>query len=75
MVDPDARFRPSFAAAMDELRAQGRGAADDFVDRIRAVTCDVEDIGSRTVIARNGGVLEDERQGRLRFWVSMAGSS
>jgi predicted acetyltransferase len=25
--------------------------------------------GSRTVIERNGGVLEDERGGKLRFWV------
>ena len=34
------------------------------------VTCDVENMGSRTVIERNGGVLEDEREGKLRFWVS-----
>lgn len=33
------------------------------------LTCDVDNIGSRTVIERNGGVLEDERGGKLRFWV------
>ena len=33
------------------------------------ITCDVGNIGSRTVIERNGGVLEDERAGKLRFWV------
>jgi predicted acetyltransferase len=33
------------------------------------VTCDVDNVGSRTVIERNGGVLEDERSGKLRFWV------
>jgi predicted acetyltransferase len=33
------------------------------------ITCKVDNIGSRTVIERNGGVLEDERAGRLRFWV------
>jgi predicted acetyltransferase len=33
------------------------------------VTCDVSNIGSRTVIERNGGVLEDERGGKLRFWI------
>jgi predicted acetyltransferase len=33
------------------------------------VTCDVDNIGSRTVIERNGGVLEDKRGGKLRFWV------
>ena len=33
------------------------------------VTCDVGNVGSRTVIELNGGVLEDEREGKLRFWV------
>jgi predicted acetyltransferase len=32
-------------------------------------TCDVDNVGSRTVIELNGGVLEDERSGKLRFWV------
>jgi predicted acetyltransferase len=32
------------------------------------ITCDVDNIGSRTVIERNGGILEDERSGKLRFW-------
>jgi len=33
------------------------------------VTCRVDNIGSRKVIQANGGVLEDERNGSLRFWV------
>lgn len=33
------------------------------------VTCDVDNIGSRTVIQSAGGVYEDERGGKLRFWV------
>jgi predicted acetyltransferase len=33
------------------------------------VTCDVENLASRRVIEANGGVLEDERSGKLRFWV------
>lgn len=33
------------------------------------ITCDVDNVGSRAVIERNGGVLEDERGGKLRFWV------
>lgn len=33
------------------------------------VTCDVDNVASRWVIERNGGVLEDERAGKLRFWV------
>ena len=36
------------------------------------VTCDVDNMGSRTVIERNGGVLEDERSGKLRYWVPTA---
>lgn len=34
------------------------------------ITCDTGNIGSHTVIERNGGILEDERDGKLRFWVS-----
>ena len=33
------------------------------------VTCDTDNLASRRVIERCGGVLEDERQGKLRFWV------
>ena len=36
------------------------------------VTCDVENTASRKVIERNGGVLEDQRSGKLRFWVPTA---
>ncbi|HEY0168346.1 MAG TPA: GNAT family N-acetyltransferase [Jatrophihabitans sp.] len=32
------------------------------------ITCDVDNVGSRKVIEANGGVLEDERDGKLRFW-------
>ena len=33
------------------------------------ITCDFDNVGSRKVIERNGGVLEDCRGGKLRFWV------
>jgi len=33
------------------------------------VTCDVVNVASRKVIEANGGVLEDERHGKLRFWI------
>jgi predicted acetyltransferase len=33
------------------------------------ITCDVDNIGSRTVIERNGGFLDGEGAGKLRFWV------
>jgi predicted acetyltransferase len=33
------------------------------------VTCDVDNVGSRAVIERNDGVLEDQRGIKLRYWV------
>jgi predicted acetyltransferase len=33
------------------------------------VTCDVDNVGSRKVIERNGGVLDDVRGDKLRYWV------
>ncbi|WP_405061351.1 GNAT family N-acetyltransferase [Kribbella sp. NBC_01505] len=34
------------------------------------VTCDAENVASRKVIQAAGGELEDERHGKLRFWVA-----
>jgi len=33
------------------------------------VTCDTDNEGSRRVIEACGGKLEDERHGKLRYWV------
>lgn len=33
------------------------------------VTCDVDNVASRKVIERNGGIFADQRSGKLRFWV------
>jgi predicted acetyltransferase len=33
------------------------------------ITCDNDNVGSRKIIEANGGVFEDERQGKLRYWV------
>ena len=33
------------------------------------VTCDDANVASRRVIEANGGVLEDNRNGKLRFWI------
>jgi predicted acetyltransferase len=33
------------------------------------VTCDVDNVASRRTIERNGGVYEDTREGKLRYWV------
>jgi predicted acetyltransferase len=49
------------AAALPIARGLG-------VDRA-LLTCDVDNVASRLVIERNGGVFEDERRGKLRYWV------
>ncbi|MDA8263741.1 MAG: GNAT family N-acetyltransferase [Actinomycetota bacterium] len=33
------------------------------------VTCDTDNVGSRKVIEANGGIFEDERSGKLRYWI------
>lgn len=36
------------------------------------VTCDADNVGSRKVIEANGGLLQDRREGKLRYWVPTA---
>jgi len=43
-------------------------AADLGIDRA-LVTCDEDNVGSRGTIERCGGVYEDTRNGKLRFWI------
>jgi predicted acetyltransferase len=33
------------------------------------ITCDTTNVASRKIIEHSGGALEDERDGKLRFWV------
>jgi predicted acetyltransferase len=67
-VTPKARRR-GHGTAM--LRAALPVAAGLGIERA-LITCDVDNLGSRKVIEANGGVLEDERSGMLRFWVLTA---
>jgi predicted acetyltransferase len=64
-VRPSARRRGHATAMLREARTV---ASEMGIERA-LVTCDVANVGSRTVIERNGGILEDERAGKLRFWV------
>ena len=64
-VRPSARRR-GHATAM--LAAARPVAARLGIDPA-LVTCDLDNTGSRKVIEANGGVLEDQRAGKLRFWV------
>ena len=36
------------------------------------VTCDLDNEPSRRTIVRNGGVFEDERKGKKRYWIDTA---
>ncbi|SLM01651.1 MULTISPECIES: GNAT family N-acetyltransferase [unclassified Actinoplanes] len=64
-VRPSARRRghatAMLRAALPLARALGISSA--------LVTCDVTNVGSRRVIEANGGVFEDQRAEKLRFWV------
>ena len=48
-----------------------RAAAGLGIDRV-LVTCDADNEGSRRTILAGGGVFEDERAGKLRFWIPAA---
>jgi predicted acetyltransferase len=63
--------------------ARGRGAATYALGAVLGlchqrgidpalVTCDVDNEASRRTIERNGGVYEDTRQGKLRYWLPTA---
>ena len=64
-VAPRARRRGHATAMLRAALpiAAGLGLAEVLI------TCDTDNVGSRRVIEANGGVLEDERSGKLRFWV------
>jgi predicted acetyltransferase len=64
-VRPSARRRGHATAMLREALLVARGLGIESA----LVTCNVDNVGSRTVIERNGGVIEDERAGKLRFWV------
>jgi predicted acetyltransferase len=62
---PSARRRGFASQAVAQLlpRCAERGLGEVLI------TCDEDNVGSRRTIERNGGVLEDLRNGKLRFWV------
>jgi predicted acetyltransferase len=64
-VRPSARRR---GYATEALAQMLRIAAEHGIDPA-LVTCDDDNVASRKVIEANGGVLEDVRNGKMRFWV------
>jgi predicted acetyltransferase len=66
-VRPSARLR-GHATAM--LRATLPEARRLGIERV-LVTCDDDNVGSIKVIERCGGVLEDTRDGKRRYWIAL----
>ena len=46
-------------------------AAELGIERV-LVTCDLDNEPSRRTIVRNGGVFEDDRKGKKRYWIDTA---
>jgi predicted acetyltransferase len=64
-VMPSARRRGHATAALAQSLAVARGLGIGPA----LVTCDDTNVASRLVIEKNGGVLEDVREHKMRFWV------
>ena len=67
-VCPTARRRGHATAMLREVLPVARRLGIDPV----LITCDADNIASRTVIERNGGMLEDQRGDKLRYWAPTA---
>jgi len=67
-VRPSARRRGHATAMLAAVRPAAAGLGIDPA----LVTCDLDNVASRKVIEANAGVLEDQRAGKLRFWVPMS---
>ena len=65
-VRPSARRRGHASAA---LRRVLQVAHDRHIDPA-LVTCDLDNVGSRRVIEGAGGVFEDVREGKRRYWIA-----
>ncbi len=64
-VRPSARRRGYATAALGQMLPVAHALGIDPV----LVTCDQDNVGSRKTIEANGGVLEDIRGIKMRFWV------
>jgi len=65
VVRPSARRQGNASAMLAVALPIARGLGIDPA----LLTCDADNAGSRRVIESNGGVFEDQRDDKLRFWV------
>ena len=67
-VRPGDRRRGHATSALHQSLPTAAGLG---IDRV-LVTCDEDNAGSRAVIEGNGGVYEDSRFGKRRYWIDAA---
>jgi predicted acetyltransferase len=67
-VRPSARCRGHATAMLRAALPVARGLGIESA----LVTCDVTNVASRKVIEVNGGIFDDQRGDKLRFWVPTA---
>ncbi|MFY9634598.1 MAG: GNAT family N-acetyltransferase, partial [Cellulosimicrobium cellulans] len=67
-VRPSARRRGHASAAL----AAALPMARDLGISRALLTCDEDNFGSRATIEKNGGVYEDTRNGKRRYWIDTA---
>jgi predicted acetyltransferase len=70
-VRPSARRR---GCATQALAAMLPVCAELGIDQV-LVTCDIDNVASRRTIEKNGGIYEDTRQGKLRYWIPTGAGS
>jgi Predicted acetyltransferase len=76
-ASPHPRYQRSFLTSVQEILDAGederwtaaRPFARDLGIDPALLTCDDTNVASRRVIESNGGVFEDQREDKLRFWV------
>jgi predicted acetyltransferase len=69
LVRPSARRRGHATAMLAAVLPHAHALGIDPA----LLTCDVDNVASRKVIESNGGVLQDQLDGKLRFWVPTGG--
>lgn len=67
-VRPSARRRGHAAKALADALPRAKELG---IDRV-LVTCDAGNAGSRATIEKNGGLYEDTRNGKRRYWIDTA---
>jgi predicted acetyltransferase len=65
VVRPSERLKGNASAMLAAALPVAHGLGIDPA----LLTCDADNVGSRRVIESSGGVLEDQRERKLRFWV------